>query len=139
MDVIPEQPVEGDEVQLVLSAEWPDSCIPLTIRTFRLGSAINLTLVAPRAPCVPVPTDWERQVSLGELDAATYEVNVVFEGESVGERAFSVVEEIVEPVEEENDYWEAPEDPDLSGRRHRVRTGRCGWQNLHLYRDSQPS
>ncbi len=116
IEVVPPDPVEGDEVTLVLSGRWPDSCVPHAHRTLRLAGFITIQLVTLSPPCWPVVTEWEREISLGALSPGSYLVSVAHDRDDIGQASFTVgerVEEPVEdPVEEENDVWVIPEEPE---------------------------
>ncbi len=111
IDIVPPNPMASEEVTLSLHGTWPDTCVPSGHQLLHLGSFIAVNLVTPGEGCDPQPNPWQMDISLGELSAGTYFVTVSHEGDTIGQRSFTVGEEAppwVEPVEPamcENPYF----------------------------------
>ncbi len=107
IDVMPTAPTAGEPVTLLLSGTWPNSCVPQSRQVLRLGSLVFINTSHPGEECLPASTDWQMEVSMGELSAGTYTVTVSFEGDTIGQGAFTVGEEPAAPP----DYWDPPTEP----------------------------
>lgn len=77
MRVEPANPTPSDVVIIILSGEWPDSCVPYDSAVLVSGTNIYFDAVAyypPDVACLTMITPWELMESVGPLSAGTYTV-----------------------------------------------------------------
>lgn len=81
VSTLPAKPVPGDTVQILISGDWPDGCVPeqwAEITTAQSGNAFTVTLsfVPFYGPCTTAVTPYKVTVPAGKLAEGTYDVTL---------------------------------------------------------------
>ncbi len=76
MTVSPACPGPQSQIQMTVSGDWPDACIPNTTVVVVTGNEIDLNISRNPPPgfCLTVITPWSQQGAAGPLAAGTYTV-----------------------------------------------------------------
>lgn len=76
--VAPAVPIVGATVQVTVAGTWSDSCIPSYVSHAVTAQTIVIVTAtpAPDVICGQAETSWSITVGLGELSAATYQLQV---------------------------------------------------------------
>ena len=81
--VVPQSPTSSDVVAIILSGEWPDSCIPRDSAISVISNNIYFDVISsPQSGCYGVITPWEQTQSVGPLSPGTYSVYARLIGDS---------------------------------------------------------
>ena len=79
INVVPSLPTQNDNVQVIASGDWYDTCIP-SYRSHQIdNSVIRMDAVVDYPPgtgCADMITPWEFMVDVGELSPGSYEVDL---------------------------------------------------------------
>ncbi|MGQ9700348.1 MAG: hypothetical protein ACUVQS_04735 [Candidatus Bipolaricaulaceae bacterium] len=78
IEVIPQDPWEGQDITIRLFGTWPNNCVPNSYQRLILGNNIWITIFTPSGFCSPVLTPWSLNVPIGPLSAGTYQVAVSY-------------------------------------------------------------
>jgi len=79
INVVPSLPVQDDDVQVIASGDWYDTCIPsyqshqIDNNVIRVDAVVDYP---PHTGCADVITPWEFAVDIGQLPAGFYEVDL---------------------------------------------------------------
>ncbi len=79
LGVIPSAPTPDDEIQVVCSGDWYDSCVPHYLSHQVIGNLIQVYLVwdyPPDAICLTMITPWRYTVDVGRLPEGSYRVDL---------------------------------------------------------------
>ncbi len=97
IDVLPPEPTTEDNIVLMLSGTWPDSCVPSAPQVMRLGTLIYIATAQTDEVCAPTLTPWQLEVPLGELPVGQYRLVMAHTDQTgdtdvVGQGVFTVRE-----------------------------------------------
>lgn len=84
VEVIPSHPTSADNITLVLSGVWCDSCTPKSPQVQILGSDIIVRTTNKDPVCIYAVTPWKLRVPVGKLAPGRYGVLVVHNGQLIG-------------------------------------------------------
>lgn len=77
--IIPAQPTAADEITILLSGTWPNSCVPSFPKVTITGNQILIETSSLGAICLQILTDWRLEVPIGRLPAGSYRVTVTYQ------------------------------------------------------------
>ena len=75
VEIIPPNPTSADTVEIILSGQWPDSCIPTGSTALVSGENVFFDVLSNTAimmPCALVVTPWRQSQTVGPLPSGTY-------------------------------------------------------------------
>ena len=76
VQILPEHPMEGSAIALIVSGTWPDSCVPRLAEVRISGKHIVLAIESPATGCAQRPTPWKLEGTFEGLPAGAYVVTV---------------------------------------------------------------
>src|SRR5262249_47023695 len=76
IEILPSTPTIDDNIRIKISGTWPNSCVPVNPQLKIEGSTIQIGTNIGDFICLQVLTRWEHIITVGKLEARTYEVKV---------------------------------------------------------------
>src|SRR5262249_8997071 len=76
IEILPSTPTTDDNIRIKISGTWPNSCVPVNPQLKIEGSTIRIGTNIGDLVCLQVLTRWEHIVTVGKLEARTYDVVV---------------------------------------------------------------
>ncbi|MFQ5814483.1 MAG: hypothetical protein ACE5I2_14995 [Anaerolineae bacterium] len=79
IDIVPTLPTQDDDVQVIASGDWYDTCIPFYQSHLIDNNLIRVDAIVDYPAgtgCADMITPWEFMVDVGKLPAGSYEVNL---------------------------------------------------------------
>jgi len=73
--IVPQNPTSSDVIEITLSGQWPDTCIPSSLPILVTGNDIYFTVISDDSEvCGDAITPWSITQSVGPLSPGTYRV-----------------------------------------------------------------
>ena len=77
VEIVPQNPTSSDVIEITLSGDWPDTCIPTASAVLASGNDIYFDVISNSLlmrPCAMVDTPWRQTQSTGPLVPGIYTV-----------------------------------------------------------------